>query len=177
LLFTLGIIFAVSLRGSFLPLLLSHKGLSTQAIGSYLSLFALAMILVRLGVGRLMGKVSRSVLVAVALVLVTLGVGSVPFLHDHWALAGALGMFGLGFGISQPLSMVMVSDLASKENSGLVIGIRFMTLTLGTFLSPIILGFVAEVAGLKAPFVVSGLFLLLIIAVLGWARAVAKRRQ
>ncbi|MGM0646050.1 MAG: MFS transporter [Thermodesulfobacteriota bacterium] len=166
--FTLSIIFAVSLRGSFLPLLLREKGFSPELIGGALSLFAVAMTVIRLGVGRLMGRSSRAFLVALALGLVTIPVGLLPFLHHQWSVGTALVVFGLGFGISQPLSLVMVADLASKEASGLAMGLRFTTITAGTFSSPLILGAVAELAGVPAAFAVPTCILVLTGVVLWW---------
>ncbi|ACV68067.1 MFS transporter [Desulfohalobium retbaense] len=177
LLFTLSILFAVSLRGSFLPLLLRQKGFSPGLIGAYLSLFAVAMTVVRVWVGRLMGATSRPFLVAIALVLITIPVALMPLVHNQWGVAGALVVFGLGFGISQPLSMVMVSDLSHSENSGLAMGLRFTTITAATFSSPLILGAVAEIAGLSAAFVVPTLLLLTTAVVLwgGWHRLRAQQ--
>jgi predicted MFS family arabinose efflux permease len=60
-------------------------------------------------------------------------------------------LFGMGFGISQPLSMVMVSDRAGQA-SGLAMGIRFSVITLATLLSPILSGLVVDGLGLEAAF-------------------------
>jgi MFS family permease len=68
------------------------------------------------------------------------------------ALGVALGIFGLGFGITQPLSMVMVADLTRPENAGIAMGLRFTALTFANLVGPLLLGLVVEGAGLAAAF-------------------------
>jgi MFS family permease len=150
--FTLGIILAVCLRSSFLPILLKSKGVSGVYIGGMLSVFAISMTLVRLVVGRILGRFSRLAVITFVLVVTGGSVGVLPLLDQPWALAAVLAVFGLGFGLSQPLSMVMVSENSSDDRRGLAMGLRFSTLTLGTFLGPLIMGVLAEFGGISLPF-------------------------
>ncbi|MFO7817119.1 MAG: MFS transporter [Thermodesulfobacteriota bacterium] len=150
--FTLGVILAVCLRSSFLPILLKSKGVSGVYIGGMLSVFAISMTLIRLVVGRILGRFSRLGVITFVLVVTGGSVGVLPLLDQPWALAAVLAVFGLGFGLSQPLSMVMVSENSRDDRRGLAMGLRFSTLTLGTFLGPLIMGVLAEFGGISLPF-------------------------
>ncbi len=143
------VVFVVSLRNSFLPVLLKDKHLDEMTIGVLYGVFAVAMTAVRLVIGRLMGTMSRERLLGATLLLLAVGHGLLPFLSAPTWLGAALMCGGLGFGISQPLTMVMVSD---HSGSGLAMGVRFTTITAATVFSPLLMGWIVDVAGLEAPF-------------------------
>lgn len=152
LLFTFAAVFTVTLRSSFLPVLLQEKGFSPGYIGFFISSFAVAMTLVRLLSAWLLRAFRRGLLLLLALGLLTLGVFLLPFLEAKPWLTLSLLVFGLGFGISQPVSMVMVSDLASTSVSGLAMGLRFTVITSATFLGPLLLGIAVTWLGLEWAF-------------------------
>jgi len=95
----------------------------------------------------------------VTLACVIAGSGVLPLLGSPATLAVSLAVFGLGFGISQPLSMVMISDVSG---SGLAMGLRFFTITVANFLSSLTMGLVAEYLSLEATFYLGAGFLGLI---------------
>jgi MFS family permease len=68
-----------------------------------------------------------------------------------------ISIFGLGFGMTQPLSMVMVADLADPNQSGLAMGLRFTAIMLAGLISPILLGLIIETLGLAPAFYVAAL--------------------
>ena len=71
------------------------------------------------------------------------------------SVAGLISIFGLGFGMTQPLSMVMVADLADPNRSGLTMGLRFTAIMLAGLLSPIFLGLIIESFGMRPAFYVA----------------------
>ncbi|EFK07513.1 conserved hypothetical protein [delta proteobacterium NaphS2] len=71
-------------------------------------------------------------------------VGLIPGVSSFFTTALALCLFGLGFGLTQPLSMVMVADLSDPEHPGLSMGIRFTVISLANLLGPVLLGFLVE---------------------------------
>jgi MFS family permease len=159
--FSFVIIFTVSLRMSFLPVLLLQRGSSEALVGLLISLFAATSTLIRLFIGRLLQSFSRRGLMALAISTVALGVGLIPMLPSVFTVALALCTFGFGFGLAQPLSMVMVADLADPRHSGLSMGVRFMAITLAGILGPVLLVVVVEGLGLHAAFYVSALFVIM----------------
>ncbi|MCF8105682.1 MAG: MFS transporter [Desulfohalobiaceae bacterium] len=173
LLVCFSIIFAYSLRSSFLPLLLQEKGISPGGIGLLLSMFAVSMTLVRFAIGRLMGVVSREWLLAVTMFLLIIGIGMLPLFASRTVLAAVLLVFGLGFGMSQPLTMVMVSDVS---HSGLAMGIRFSAINLAAFLSPLVMGGVVNGLGLDWAFY-SGSGWLVLVSLLIAAYTLHRRKK
>jgi MFS family permease len=157
---TFVVIFTVSLRTSFLPVLLLERGASEALVGLLISLFAGTSTLIRLFTGSLLQRFSRRAMLALALLAVALGVGLIPILSSVSTVVLALCIFGFGFGLAQPISMVMVADLADPRHSGLSMGIRFMSITLASILGPVLLGVVVEGFGLHAAFYVSALFVI-----------------
>ncbi len=170
LIFTFMAVFAGNLRSSFVPVLLQARGLSGSTIGLLISGFALSMTLVRLAIGRIMGRFSRESILVTALVLLFAGTVSLPAASGAGLTAGIIFLFGMGFGISQPLSMVMISDRAGAA-SGQAMGIRFFVITLATLLSPIQAGLVVDGFGLEAAFFCVGAMILaagLLIRIVGY---------
>lgn len=168
LIFTFVAAFAVSLRDSFVPVLFKSQGIDEGIIGFLLSIFALSMTLIRSVIGQVMGMVPRRVLLGLALALFFTATSMLPTVSQIWISGGIMFLFGIGFGISQPLSMVMVSDRAG-EDSGLAMSFRFLLITLAMLVSPTLTGFMVEGFGLKVAFycvavffLVAGLFILLL---------------
>jgi MFS family permease len=83
---------------------------------------------------------------------IIVGVGMIPLMSSLMGFAMALLIYGLGFGITQPLSMVMIADLTDPKLSGLAMGLRFTVIMAANLLSPVILGFTADIIGLKSVF-------------------------
>ena len=167
--FTFGVIFTVSLRTSFLPVLLLERGLMKSDVGLLISIFAASMTLIRPFTGRIFQVFSRKNMMAFSVLAVVFGVGLIPGVSSFFTTALALCLFGLGFGLTQPLSMVMVADLSDPEHPGLSMGIRFTVISLANLLGPVLLGFLVEGVGLNGPFYFSALLVLAIGAyILKW---------
>ena len=178
LVFTFGIIFTVSLRTSFLPVLLLKRGLEEADVGLLISIFAAAMTVIRPFTGRIFQVFSRKNMMAFSVLAVAFGVGLIPGLTSFFTTALALCLFGLGFGLTQPLSMVMVADLSDTEHPGLSMGIRFMVITLANLLGPVLLGLLVEGVGPNSPFYASAFLVLAIGAcILKWKPGLLPERR
>jgi MFS family permease len=157
LFFTFAIIFAASLRSSFLPLLLRAEGLSEFSVGFMISVFAIMATFIRLVFGRLLKLFDRKKILVYSMLAIILAVGLMPSIASVAGFTILISIFGLGFGMTQPLSMVMVSDLTDPTQSGLAMGLRFSAIMLAGLLSPIILGLIIETFGLSPAFYVAAL--------------------
>ena len=157
LLVSFTVVFVVSLRNSFLPVLLKSKHLDEMTIGVLYGVFASAMTAVRMIIGRVMGRMSRERLLGLTLLLLAVGHGLLPLLSVPAWLGVVMFFGGFGFGISQPLTMVMVSD---HSGSGLAMGVRFSTITTATVLSPLLMGWVVDFGGLELPFYLGAMMIL-----------------
>jgi MFS family permease len=155
LVFTFAIIFAVNLRSSFLPVFLRAEGLTEASVGLLISVFAVTSTSIRLIFGKLVQLFDRKKIIAVSMLAVALGAGLIPSMFSPVSFAVILAVFGLGFGMTQPLSMVMIADLTDPSQSGLAMGLRFTALMVASLLSPIFLGFLVGTFGLTSAFYVA----------------------
>ena len=157
LFFSFAVIFAASLRSSFLPLLLRAEGLTEFTVGLLISVFAIMATSIRLIFGRLLNIFDRKKILAYSMLAIILAVGLIPSTASVAGFTILISVFGLGFGMTQPLSMVMISDLTNPTQSGLAMGLRFSSIMLAGLLSPIVLGFIIETIGLGAAFYAAAL--------------------
>jgi MFS family permease len=155
LVFTFAIIFAASLRSSFLPVFLRAEGLTEASVGLLISLFAVMSTSIRLIFGKLVQLFDRKKIIALSMLAVVLGVGLIPSMFSAVSFAVILAVFGLGFGMTQPLSMVMIADLTDPNQSGLAMGLRFMAIMVANLLSPIFSGFLVGTFSLPSAFYVA----------------------
>jgi MFS family permease len=155
LVFTFAIIFAVNLRSSFLPVFLRAEGLTEASVGLLISIFAVMSTSIRLIFGKLVQLFDRKRIIAVSMLAVVLGVGLIPLMFSAVSFAVILAVFGLGFGMTQPLSMVMIADLTDPSQSGLAMGLRFTSIMVASLLSPIFFGFLVGTFGLTSAFYVA----------------------
>ena len=161
LIFTFAIVFAANLRASFLPVLLRTEGLTEIGVGFLISLFSVMSTSIRLIFGRLMDIFDRKKILAVSMLAVIVAVGLLPWMFSVAGFAILISIFGLGFGMTQPLSMVMTADLTDPNESGLAMGLRFTAIMVGGLLSPIFLGFIIGTFGLSPGFYFAALIVAL----------------
>ena len=161
LIFTFAIVFAASLRSSFLPVLLRTEGFTEFTVGILISIFAVMSTFIRLVFGRLLNIFDRKTLLAVSMLTIIFAVGLMPSTVSTAGFALLISIFGLGFGMTQPLSMVMVADLADPNQSGLTMGLRFTAIMLAGLLSPILLGLIIESFGMRPAFYVAAVVVIL----------------
>jgi MFS family permease len=152
-----------------LPLLLRDAyGIGAGRIGATLSAVALASAAVSSQYGRLSDRLQPSQLVAVGFVAYGLGLFGVRLAPSPLAVAAALLVFGVGFGVVMPAIDTTVVTLVDDDLRAGVMSLRTSVLRLGQTLGPVgftataDVGFATTVAGYRALLVVAG-----IVAVLG----------
>ncbi len=161
LIYTFIIVFVINLRTSFLPILFQDKGLSETSIGFLLSVIAGSMTFIRLLISRIMLYFSRNTLLFTSIVLIFMATIILPMVDQWLVFILIMIVIGAGFGVSQPLSMIVVSDRSDLDNAGLAMGIRFTTITMATISSPVILGLVVDSLGLGWAFYLAAILLCL----------------
>jgi MFS family permease len=122
-----------------------------------ISVFAVTGTFIRLIFGRLLDIFERKKILAYSMLAIILAVGLIPSTASVAGFTILISIFGLGFGMTQPLSMVMISDLSNPTQPGLAMGLRFTAIMLAGLLSPIILGMIIESFGLSPAFYVAAL--------------------
>lgn len=164
---TVAVMFALGAHGSFLPVYLESLSVSATVIGALVSLRAFCAMAVRpfmspvielLG-GRPAAMVWSSVFVALGLMFT--GVAG-----DIYVLGALAVLVGIGSGISQPLSMVVLAEHVPVAQRSSALGMRLMGNRGVQFLAPLILGILAETASFGLTFFVGGLFVFAFVAVI-----------
>lgn len=144
-------VWAMTAQATFLPVHLEALSWSAALIGGALSVRAIASVVVRPIMPRLvalLGGRERAVVFALVAMAASLaGVVSVP---TFWSVVVWLTLFGAGHGLSQPISMVMVADDVDAGERGAAMGVRMTLNRLSQVLAPVSLAWVAAHLGIQA---------------------------
>lgn len=154
------VLLSQSVRQSFLPLYLESLAMSGTIIGIIISSRGLVSMLVRSvlpAIVRLLGGRSRTLLIMVGAIV--LGIGLTSFVSTLPGLLIAAALVGVGGGITQPLSMVTVADHVHPRQLGLALGVRLTVNRLAQVLGPLLIGVVAELAGVRWVFLAAAAML------------------
>jgi MFS family permease len=151
---TAGIIalIAVDLLVAYLPAYGEERGISPQTIGILLGTIALAQMVSRLFLGRLLARFSHatvvigSVLIAGFVIPLLIPAFGVP------VLLAVMTVAGLALGLAQPMTLVWVAIATPPENRGMAMGVRMSGNRLGQLLVPVAVGATAGQFGVSAIF-------------------------
>ncbi|HSH49497.1 MAG TPA: MFS transporter [Halomonas sp.] len=163
---TVAVLFALGAHAAFLPIYLEELAFSATLIGVLVSLRALAAMLIRLIMPQVisaLGGRSRTMIASVA--TVALGLSLTGLSESVWLLSLFAILVGLGSGISQPLSMVILTEVVRPEQRSSALGMRLMGNRGAQVVAPLLLGFIAELAGFTLTFLVAGALLLPVMAI------------
>ena len=145
-----------------LPLLLRDAyALGAGRIGATLSAVAVASAVVSSQYGRLSDRLTAPRLVAVGFVAYGLGLFGVRLAPSPLAVAAALLVFGVGFGVAMPAIDTTVVTLVDDDLRAGVMGLRTSVLRLGQTVGPVAFTATADVAFQNT---VAGYRLLLVVA-------------
>jgi len=144
----------------YFPLYADKLGISVSAIGWIISIQGLAMIVVRLFLGRLIDFVGRDRLLISSVILAGVSFLLVPVTQSALLLGIWSATMGMGLGCGQPLSMATSYNVSPKNRTGEVLGLRLTINRLSQFVAPLFFGLLGSWIGIASVFVVSGSFLL-----------------
>jgi MFS family permease len=162
LIFAFAVIFAVNLRSSFLPVFLRTQSMSEAGIGLIIAFLSLTATLIRFFFARLCAIFDRKPIILLSNAVVGLGTLIIPVLPSITGVGFAVLLIGLGFGVAQPLSMLMLSELKTPGSAGLVMGLRFTVITLATLVSPIVSGQIVKLLGIEYAFYAASVIVLIV---------------
>ncbi|WP_227662966.1 MFS transporter [Marinobacter daqiaonensis] len=158
--------FALGVYGSYLPVYLESLAMSPAVIGVLVSLRAAVAMVIRPFMARLIalaGGRGPAVLLAfgtLALGITFLGVSA------HLVLISLLAVLvGLGSGLTQPLSMVILAEAVDREQRSGALGMRLMANRAIHFLAPLLFGALLSVGGFGLAFGMSGLLIALALVI------------
>lgn len=100
--------------------------------------------------GIFFGKVSQALkrfTLAASVILTGIGFIMLSYSHNYHLILAAAVMSGIGFGTTMPTVMIKVSNLAPKDAATFAIAIATSAMSLGQFLSPLVLSWIGQLAG------------------------------
>jgi MFS family permease len=136
----------------YIPIYGHSIGLSASAIGVVLASFAIASFAVRLFLARLIKRVPGETLLAGSFYLGMVGFVLVPFCKDPLTLSAISFFFGLGMGISMPLTVILMYERIVEGRAGQTLGLRLTANNLVRVVGPIVFGALGSALGLAAVF-------------------------
>lgn len=150
--------FALGVYGSYLPVYLESLAMSPVVIGVLVSLRAGVSMLIRPFMARMIALVGgRGPAVMLALGTLSAGLTFLGF-SEHIVVIGMLAVLvGIGSGLTQPLSMVILAESVEREKRSGALGMRLMANRAIHFLAPLMFGLLLELGGFMLAFGLSGL--------------------
>ena len=163
---TVAALFALGAHAAFLPVYLETLTFSATLIGLLVSLRALSAMVVRPFMSRIIqGLGGRSKALIACVAAVAMGMRWTGMTNNVITLAVLAVLVGLGTGISQPLSMVILAEHVQPEQRSSALGMRLMGNRGAQVVAPLLLGLLAELAGYKLTFLIAGAGLLMVTVV------------
>lgn len=164
LLASCGTLFALAVFGTFVPVYLEGLSLSATTIGLMLSVRALSSMLVRPFMPLIVKAIgSRHTTLWVMVLATGLGLGPIGFVESVWAIGLFVCLVGVGAGLTQPLTLVIVAENVLPQLRGYAMGVRLTGNRLAQMISPLAIGAVAGAIGFGSAFVATSFVLGLII--------------
>ena len=150
---------AHGLRRSYFPLYMSQLGLGPAAIGLVFSAQDVASMVARPLFGWAYRTQGGGPLLSLALLLNGVAWGTLPMWQNAIALTVVAIGSGVAMGISQPLTMLMVTMVVDRARQGTGVALRLLANRMGQFATPLLVGGASALFGLPAAFHAVGLTL------------------
>ncbi|WP_273206634.1 MFS transporter [Marinobacter subterrani] len=170
-------LFIMSVHSGFMPVYLEGLSISAATVGVLISLRALTSMLVRLVMSPMIGWLggrTRSIQIGVLCVTLSLMLTGLAGDRVVWLALLAVGI-GIAGGLSQPLSMVILSESVSKAQRGPSLALRLMGNRLAQAIAPLMVGLIADLWGFPVAFAASSGALLLLFGL--WAKRAGLGRE
>lgn len=165
-------IFAISLRGNFLPVFLEAHAMSASAIGVILAAGSLGQAVVRPFTSLVMRRGGLRTTMTVAALLAVTGLAVMPLTTVAALLVMLAFVHGAGAGLHQSLGLVLLADNTSDAERGYAVGLRATVNQVSSAGAPLLAGGVAAATGVAGAFYLIGVLLLL---ATGWLDQVLRR--
>ena len=143
---------ALDMLLAFLPAWAEDRGISVAVVGWLLGLRALVTVLVRVSVTWLIATLTRRRTFLGALGAGITGMALLPFVDVAGGVV-AMVLLGMGFGLSQPLTLSWVATLAPAEMRGAAVGLRLSANRLAQTVVPALVSLAAAGSGTDGVFV------------------------
>ena len=158
-----GILTAIAVRQAFIPAYLLGEGFSATAIGTLLSLRALAAVAVRPIMPRLVRLLGgRARALTVMIIIVSVAVGLLGTTTSYALLAMLSLLAGIGSGIGMPLSIVTIASHVEPHQRATALALRLTVNRGAQIVTPLLVGAMIAWLGYTVSFIFTGLGLLVV---------------
>lgn len=136
----------------FMPVYGRSLGMTATAIGSVMSAFAIAIILVRVVLPFVIKRMGEIQTLTYAMFVSCAAFCLFPLFKNAWQLAAVSFLLGVGCGVGQPLSMTLVYNASPPGRAGEAAGMRITVNQVAHFVIPLLFGALGSAAGYAAVF-------------------------
>jgi MFS family permease len=143
----------------YIPLHGHRIGLSASGIGGLLATFAAAGFVVRIFLPQLVERFGNEKVLSISFFVAAVGFGLLPFFESVIVLAVISFIFGLGVGVGQPITTMLIFNRSAQGRSGEIFGLRQSVNNAMRVSGPVVFGFVATAFGLPPVFWLSALMM------------------
>ena len=138
------------------PVLGSELNLTATQIGSVLSLFAVAVLVVRFFMPILTRRLGERGVMITAMVISGITFLAFAFAHNYSLMLTLSFVIGLGLGASQPIILSMLHDAAPAGRIGEVNGMRMTMISTSQWTMPLVFGMLSASTGMLPLFLIVG---------------------
>lgn len=164
---TIAGMFTLGVYSSYLPVYLDSLQMSAVMIGVLVSLRAGTSMAIRPFIPRIISAVGgRGKATLLALCTMSVGLACLGFVGSVPAIALMSVLVGLGGGLTQPLSMVVLAESVNREQRSGALGMRLMANRAVHFIAPLAFGVILSAGGFGLSFGLSGVFVALVAVLL-----------
>jgi len=161
-----------------LPLLGANRlHLREGQIGLALTLIAIIQFITIFPSGRLADYFGRKAVITPGCFIAAISLAMMAESYSYWFLLMACAVMGIGIGMSGSTPSAYVADIIPRENYGAAMGTYRAISDMGFVIGPVLLGWLADVNGLKYSLMVNSLFLFLIVLIFQWIAKEPRRKQ
>jgi MFS family permease len=165
--------FAFGAFETFLPLLLTSRGISPYLIGIIFAMQVLIIAGTKPFFGTLADRFDKRIQISAGLIILGVSVALIPFTTGFFGSLLVSAVFGLGMSVSTVATSAYVADVARKEQIGASMGALSSTMDIGHAAGPLVTGIVIMAAGYAYGFFAS--FLITVAVAIVFAVSVRKR--
>lgn len=155
------IMLGLGLAAPILPLYAQSFGVGAAAVGSLVTVFGLSRILINIPAGHWAERFGRRRLLILGPLATSVGSFGFALSSSFGALIGWRILQGFGSAVLTTAAMVVLADLSTPANRGRVMSLYQGSLLLGAGAGPALGGYIADLLGLRAPFLIFGSLTLL----------------
>ncbi len=138
------------------PVLGSHLGLTATQIGSVLSLFAIAVFVVRFFMSSLTRRLGETGVMIAAMTLAGFTFLAFIFANSYSLMLVLSFVIGLGLGASQPIILSLLHDASPPGRIGEVNGMRMTLISTSQWTMPLVFGMLSASTGMLPLFLIVG---------------------